>query len=473
MDTGDIVELNIDSLELQGRGVARHAEDGRVVFVERGLPGQRVKALVGTVKERFAEAEAVAVLSHSEHEVAPACPHFGPCGGCTWQDLAYAEQLRWKTILVQETLSRLGGATGKAAAPLVQPCLASPLEYGYRNKMEFAFVPAQPGEQPRVALPPHLNLGLRKRGSHEVIDVTACKLMRPEVMDVLEQIRRWTSQSGLPAWDEGTRTGCWRFCTVRQSEPMGGLPAQLFVQIITARHPDADLAVAELSRVLKGLFLNVAAVVHHVRTSPTPLAQGEELRRHGGALRLPMPLGDLVFHVSADGFFQTNTHGAVLLYDTIKDMAGLTGTEKVLDLYCGSGGIALWLARHAAAVAGADASAEAVRDAQKNAQANKETLGDVQLSFKAVNLRRGLEGLPFVPDVVVVDPPRGGMEPAVIDWLLKERPGRLVAVSCNPATLARDLARLGETYEVQAVQPVDMFPHTPHVEVAVLLVRKD
>lgn len=463
MHTGDIVELTIDSLELQGRGVARDAERGMVVFVERGLPGQRVKALVGKVKERFAEAEAVTVLDPAPHQVEPACPHFGPCGGCTWQDLAYAEQLVWKSRLVQDALGRLGGESGKAAAGLVASCIPSPLEYGYRNKMEFAFMPGN-SHTP-------LYLGLRKRGSHEVIDVTHCKLMHPEAMAVLDQVRRWTAQSGLPAWDETTRTGCWRFCTLRQADAAQGLPLQMFVQLITARHPDADLAVAELTRVLKGLFPSVAAVVHHVRVSPVPLAQGEELRRHGGPLRLPMPLGDLVFHVSADGFFQTNTQGAVKLYETIREMAGLTGTEKVLDLYCGSGGIALWLARHAAAVAGMDASAEAVRDAQKNAAANKAVLGDVSLSFKAVNLRRGVEGAPFAPDVVVVDPPRGGMEPAVVDWLLKERPGRLVAVSCNPATLARDLARLGEAYEVQAVQPVDMFPHTPHVEVAALLVR--
>ncbi|AGW13364.1 23S rRNA (uracil(1939)-C(5))-methyltransferase RlmD [Megalodesulfovibrio gigas] len=463
MHTGDIVELSIDSLELQGRGVARDAASGMVVFVERGLPGQRVKALTGTVKGRFAEAEAVAVLEPSPHQTTPACPHFGPCGGCTWQDLAYPEQLRWKSRLVQDSLARLGGETGKAAADLVAPCIASPLEYGYRNKMEFAFMPGD-SRTP-------LHLGLRKRGSHEVLDVTACKLMHPEAMAVLEQVRAWTAQSGLPAWDEATRTGCWRFCTLRQADAGTDLPMQMFVQLITARHPEADLAVAELTRVLKARFLSVAAVVHHVRVSPVPLAQGEELRRHGGPLRLPMPLGDLVFHVSADGFFQTNTQGAVKLYETIREMACLTGTEKVLDLYCGSGGIALWLARHAAAVAGMDASAEAVRDAQKNATANKAVLGDVAPSFKAVNLRRGVEGAPFVPDVVVVDPPRGGMEPAVVDWLLKALPARIVAVSCNPATLARDLAKLGQAYAVTAVQPVDMFPHTPHVEVAVRLER--
>ncbi len=471
MQAGDVIELSIDSLELQGRGVARDPASGMVVFVERGLPGQTVSALVTVAKGRFAEAEVVSVKKDSPNQVAPACPHFGPCGGCTWQDLGYATQLEWKSRLVGETLARLGKETGKDAAAKVVPCLASPKEYGYRNKMEFAFAPGEKG---------NLHLGLRQRGSHEVIDVTDCKLMGPEVMVILATVRDWTRHSGLPAWDERHRSGCWRFCVIRQADARPGdgtdgdldIPVQYFVQLITAPHPDAEAAGAELARMLKQQFPAVSAVVHHTRKNPVPLAQGEELRRHDGPLRLPMPLGDLTFHVSADGFFQTNTDGAVLLYNQISAMAALTGTEVVWDLYCGSGGIALWLARQAAAVVGVDASKEAIRDAEKNVVVNQVQLGGASLTFMASNLRRGVGAGPAAPDVAIVDPPRAGMEPAVVDWLRAHLPQRIVAVSCNPATLARDLAKLGDDYTVETVQPVDMFPHTPHVEVAALLVKK-
>jgi len=444
----DTLELTIESLAVGGRGVARVA--GLAVFVDGGLPGQRVQALVYALRKRFAEARVVAVLSPGPHEAEPACPHFGDCGGCCWQHLAYEEQLRWKRTFVEDSFRRLAGIADVA----VLPTLASPLQYGYRNKMEFTF---GTGEARR------LSLGLYRRSEHEIVEVADCRLQSSLAMDILAFARERCRKSKSPSYDPVTRQGFWRFLVVRESGD------RCLVQIITTESTAQHAAVDDLAEKLRHSFPQIVAVVHALRRHPAQVARGESVRRVYGAGHLNYELAGLKLEVAANAFFQPNSAAAELLYATVRDLAGLAGGETVWDLYCGVGGFGLILAPLAGSVVGFEIDAAAVDNARRNARAN----GLSNLSFRAGDLARTLSAETSAPDLVVADPPRAGMDAAVVKHLLERRPSRIISVACDPATHARDVQRLSPAYALAAVQPVDLFPHTAHVETVALLVRRD
>lgn len=446
IEPGALIDCDVTALAFGGRGVARL--EGMVVFVERGLPGQRVRARVERTKKRFAEARVEEVLSPSPHQVEPFCRHFGVCGGCLFQDLDYAEQLRWKERHVADALARIGGLE----AVDLRPILASPAQRGYRNKMEFAFEGRGDG----------LRLGLRERGGQRVVDLLECHLQPPETARLLAAARVSCRASGLPAWDG--RAGFWRHLVVRRSEATG----ELLVHCLTGPESRHFQAVLDLAAALKEAVPGLTAFVHSVSAARSGPAAGQETIRAVGADHLTERLGDLSFRVSAEAFFQTNTRGAELLYGAVADMAGLTGAEVVFDLYCGSGGIALTLARRAARVFGFEVVEPAVEDARFNAGLN----GLSNCRFVAGRIApRRLKDLP-APDVLVCDPPRAGLDDPALEAVRESGAARVVAVSCDPATLARDVARLAPVYELVAVQPADLFPHTAHVEAVALLRRR-
>lgn len=441
------LELAVDKMAFGGQGLAR--VDGFVVFVDGALPGSRVLAQVTKPGKRFAQARVIRVLDPGPHAVEPFCPHFGKCGGCLFQDLDYGEQLRCKTGQVADALARLGGARHCE----VLPALPSPAVREFRNKMEFAF--AGTGER--------LALGLHRRASASLVNVEHCSLQAEPCMDVVRHAREFCRRVGVPAYDERTRRGVWRFLVLRRSEATG----QALAHVITGPGPDGGAARA-LCEELLATFPALAGAVHSVRANNAAVAQGErQVSAHGRPWIEERLLG-LTFRVSPDAFFQTNTPGAEALYGAALELAGLTGAEAVLDLYCGVGGLALAAAGRAARVTGIEIHAPAVEDARGNATRN----GIGNCTFLAGDAGALLAGLDHVPDVAFVDPPRAGMTPQAVAALAGLGPRRVVYVSCNPATLARDAALLAETgYALTRARPVDLFPHSPHIECAALLER--
>ncbi len=457
--------LDITALASGGAGVARIGDEqgGRVVFVERGLPGQRVLARITLVKKRFAKAEVLDVVEQTPHAVDAQCPHFGRCGGCSWQDLDYPEQLRWKQTLVRENLERIG----KLKEPPVQPTLPSPKTYGFRNKMEFAFSPGKAKGE--------INLGLHEPGSANVLNVEGCLLMSDKTMDVVAEVRRMAGSSKARSFDPEYGSGFWRHLVLRESAATGSCIAN----IITSPGPEFDEIMDGVARRLLDHFPHISCVLHSLRTSTLTVAQGETIESvyareeddPGLACLLNEPMGELNMSVSAESFFQTNTMAAQTLYSVVTGMAERVAGDgklgEVWDVYCGVGGIALSVAGLCAGVKGFDNSESAIADAQANAEDN-EIANCEFLAGDALALMREDSGS---PELVILDPPRSGLHPDMVGVILEKAPKAVIYVSCDPATQARDLALLSPVYDLVESQPVDMFPHSPHVENVALLIK--
>lgn len=449
LGVGQRVECEAQSLADGGRGVAR--VEGMAVFLDHALPGQRVEAVIERLHRRHAEARVVNVLSRAPGQVEPFCPHFGVCGGCDFQDLEYGRQLAWKRTQVAQALERLGGI---ADAP-VEETVPSPLTRGFRNKMEFAFFGARGA----------LRLGLRPRGQgDEVVDILQCGLMAGDAGALLAAAREAAASSGLPAYDPATGRGFWRFLVLRRN-----LAGQVVALVITAANPKGEQAVRRLTDALGGACETLGGVAWGIRTKRPQLAISESLRTIWGGSRFIETCAGLACELSAESFFQTNTLAAEKLVEIVRREAALTGVETLYDCCCGAGLLGLALAREAKEVIGFEVYGPAVADARANA--SRLCLQNVR--FVAGDLAKTLAGpgLPR-PDVVLADPPRAGLDETVVARLIDLSPERIVAVSCNPATLARDIGRLSLAYRLVRVTPVDLFPHSHHVESVALLRRK-
>lgn len=435
-----IMELTIEQPAFGGAGLARH--EGLVVFVEGGLPGSRVSARVVRQDKSCLRAVAVEVLTPSPHAAEPFCPHFGTCGGCTWQDATYAAQLAWKRDIVREQLRRLGGMDADVA-----DTVPSPDERFYRNKMEFSFGGGPGGT---------LALGLRERHNPgRVLDIGTCFLMPEPAIPIVNAVREMAAALQLPPYFAKTGTGVWRHLVLRRSESTGRWLAQIIVG------PTAPFKrLRNFGENLLGRFGELAGVVLDVRRDRSDFAIAEHRAFTAGEESLEETLDGITLRISAEAFFQTNTKAAAGLYAKAAGAARLTGDETVWDLYCGAGGLSLFLAREAAKVTGYELSEAAVEDARANAALN----GLANCSFVAGDLKDAVAKAKSRPGVVVLDPPRAGLHPDTAAALLKAGAPRMVYVSCNPSTLARDLGRLSRAYRVAAVTPVDLFPHTPHIE---------
>ena len=487
--SGKLVELHIDALALGGAGVGRMPEviagdDGGVddfagagmaVFVAGALPGSRVRARLTQVHRRHAEAVVAEVLSPSPEAVAPFCPHFGLCGGCSLQHLAPESQLAWKQRQIVEALARIG----KVQPKVVLPPVAAPSSQRFRNKMEFAFQ-AAPGGQ-GVAL----RLGLyeaaapgqlaghssKQSGVGRVFDLAACPIFPQVGEDIVAAVRAGCIKARLTAYDRASREGFLRHLVLRHSVHQDALLAQL----ITAPATEGQgRAVQALGQELLDRFPQLTGFVHSERGSADGLSQAERTRLTLGAPVLIEALESARYSISPDAFFQTCTKGAEALYAALRTLADLAPTDTVYDLYCGGGGIALFLAGSCGRVLGLEQNASAIADAEANARLN----GTKNCRFLRADLS-GQEPIPLrlpedyeIPAVAVVDPPREGLDAGLVQWLVAKPLPRLVYVSCNPATLARDAGLLSAAYELAAVQAVDLFPHTAHAECLALFVPK-
>ncbi|WP_207261678.1 23S rRNA (uracil(1939)-C(5))-methyltransferase RlmD [Desulfovibrio sp. Huiquan2017] len=454
----DIIECSIESLAFGGRGVAH--VDGMAVFVAGGLPGDTVTARVVKAKKRFAEAVLETVVAPSPHRVEPKCPHFGQCGGCAVQDLEYAEQVAQKAAQVENALRRIGGVEDF----VLDAPAASPVVWNYRNKMEFAF--EQRDDGPHLGLRAVLPAG--DKGLAPVLDIEECHLCGRRDMEILRTARDFVRASGLPAYDPAADAGFWRHLVVRHTALN-----EIMVHLITAEAPGDYGRAEELGEILADRFPDLTAFVHSSRARRSLAATGEKMvfRLGARAVTEMVEHGDRQarYHLGPNAFFQTNTAGAGELFGTVREFGGFTGSETVLDLYCGIGAIGIFLADAVKKVVGVEVSEEAVSKAWSSAKLNK--LDNCGFTAASLDSPAALKGLPKV-DVLVVDPPRAGIHENTAKAILALAPKRILAVSCDPTTLARDVKRLSERYALKRARAVDMFPHTHHVETVALLELK-
>jgi 23S rRNA (uracil1939-C5)-methyltransferase len=442
---GDELELTIDSLAYGGAGVARL--DNYVVFVSGGLPGDRVRAVVGKRKRSYAEARAVEVLSPGPDRIAPVADH----PGAPWQVLAYERQLEIKSEQVADALSRIGKLEGFAMEPIV-PAVE---QWRYRNKLEYSFGTGPAGE---------LVCGFHAPGRwDEIVPISDCLLASERANTVRDRIVAWCRDQELSPYDRRSGRGLLRNLVVREGRRTGQLQARL---VTADGRLDRDSLVEAAGDGLAGLlWTRTDSVAETTQGGTTELLAGTE--------RFDEQLGGMDFRISAEAFFQTNTEMAERLYELAIDYAAPGGFERLYDLFCGIGTIGLLAAPRVAEVWGLELIEEAIADAITNARLNEVDnahffAGDVRLALRDLVERAGR------PDVLVVDPPRAGLSQKVVRRVIEAGPSRIVYVSCNPTTLAPNAAQLVADggYELVRVRPVDMFPQTPHIECVAELVRR-
>ena len=444
---GDSLVLAIDDLAFGGEGVGR--VDGYVVFVRGGVPGDRVRVKLVEARSRFGRAVIESVETPSPDRVEAPCPYFGRCGGCRLQHLSYPLQLAFKAKQVRDCLERIGGL-GEFA---MRPILAAPDPYGYRNKMEFTVAPGPV-------------IGLHQADRYDVVlDIERCLLQSDTLNRLLGELRRETTARALSVYDQASGEGLLRFVSLREGRRTG----EVMVNIV-ATTPDIE-ALGALAERLAARMPATASVVLNVNAKKASVAVGTEEHLLVGRDHIRESLGGLAFQVSANSFFQTNTAQAERLFAVVEEACALEGGETVLDLYSGTGAISLLLARRCRRVYGVEVAEAAVADAVRNAREN----GIENCTFLSGEVRHVLPTLTrdgVSAEVVVADPPRAGFHPKALHALAALAPARLVYVSCNPSTLARDLADLcRQGYRLEWVQPVDMFPQTPHIEAVARLAR--
>jgi len=444
------VSLAIDDLAFGGEGLGRL--DGYVMFVRGGLPGDRLRVRVTETRARYGRGVIESVESPSPQRVAAPCPYFGRCGGCRLQHLAYEAQLEFKTKQVRDCLERLGAAADFA----LRPILPAPDAYGYRNKMEFTVA----GTAGAAVV------GLHEADRYDVVlDIERCLLQSDRMNALLDEVRAQVRRRGLTVYDQETGQGLLRFVSIREGRQTGDAMVNL-----VAAAPDVE-TLGPVAEALRAREPSTASVVLNVNAKKAAVAVGTEEHVLLGRDHITESLGGLRFQVSAGSFFQTNTAQAERLFALVVEACELRGDETVVDLYSGTGAISLLLARHCRRVFGIEVAAAAVEDAVRNARAN----AIENCTFLAGEVRHVLPALladGVRADVVVADPPRAGFHPKALAALVALRPARVVYVSCNPATLARDVGDLlRQGYRLEWVQPVDMFPQTPHIEAVARLRR--
>ncbi len=460
---GQQVEIVIGGLVAGGEAIGHLG--GYAVFVPFGAPGDRLVVEIVSIKPGYARGLIRQILAPGPGRSEAGCLVFGQCGGCQWQHLAYGAQLEAKTGLVAEALTRITKLDGSA---VVRSTLGMERPWNYRNKAHWAIAaPLVPGRGRRAPTAGRLRLGLYEARSHRVVEPETCAIVHPVLNLVFDFLRHTLPEHDLAVHDESTGRGWLRGAFAK----IGYRTDQLMIGLVatTAHFPGA----ASFTEAVVDRFPAIDSLVLNVNPARTNVLLGDRTELLFGRAQLTERIGDRTFQLSARSFFQINPLQTEVLYGKVRELAGLTGTELVVDAFCGTGTIALVLAGDAAEVWGIEAEPAAVRDAEDNARANGVDNAHFLLGRVEQRLPRMVaEGL--APDVVVLDPPRKGCEAEVIAAIAAARPARVIYVSCNPTTLARDLAAFRDAgYRLDLVQPIDMFPQTAHVEAVALLVSGD
>ena len=458
-------QLEIHGMGAKGRGIGR-AADGRVVFVPYTAPGDLLDARV--TKKRKSYYEAVPLRFHrlSDWRTEPVCPYFGVCGGCQLQHITYENQLKVKEQTVLDQWQRLGGLEWKEQLPI----LPSPVVHHYRNKMEYAFTDSRwltPEEIESGREFDRRGLGFHVPGHWDrILDIDHCYLQAEPGNRIRNALRDWAKAQNLSFYSPRRRQGLLRQLTVRVATTGQ-------IMVIVHFFENDRPAIEKVMQFLGETFPEITSLQYVVNPKANETIYDLPVEVWKGSDHIIEKIGDLRFRIKAKSFFQTNTVQAARLYERVREWAGATAGDTVYDLYSGTGSIALFLAPQAGKVVGIETLPEAVEDARYNARLNgidnaHFVQGDAKDLFHADLLRQ--DGR---PDMVVVDPPREGLHKSVVEQILRARPRRIVYVSCNAATQARDLDLMKNFYEISRIQPVDMFPQTYHVENIAVLDRKD
>jgi len=459
------VILNIEDLAFGGAGVARY--DNYIVFVKKGIPGQKIRALITKVKTNYAEAKILEIREQSPFYQEAPCPYFDYCGGCTLQNLAYDTQTKFLYSQVQQLYEHLGGFNSIPVLPVIR----ADSIFRYRNKMEFAFSNKRwLLKNDDLHQPADFALGLRTPDNYyKAIDIDDCLIAPPETAAIIPLVRKYARDNCLTPYNSKNHTGYLRHLVIRK----GIMTDQIMINIVTAGNTPENLR--PLADLLTKQIPNISSIINTVSHNVSGTTRGEITHLLAGQAFIIEKIGDLRLKISPESFFQTNTQMANRLYEVIRQLARPEPQQVIWDLYCGAGSIALYLARYCHAVIGLEVVEASVANAQENARINNISNATFITFDLEKQIRTDADVLVQLPspDTLIVDPPRGGLNSHLIKKLLKFRPLRIIYVSCNPATQVRDLKELttDDTYRITAVQPLDLFPHTPHIEVVTALER--
>ena len=457
--------LEVIDAGAKGKAVAR-AEDGRVVFINNAVPGDIATVLTHKKRKSYYEGTAISFSKYSEKRVEPVCDYFGTCGGCKWQHMGYEHQLYYKQKEVENNLKRLGGIE----IPDVSPILGAADQYFYRNKMEFSFSDnkwlTKEQIESDVVIENRNALGFHIPGMWDkILDIGKCHLQRDPSNAIRNFIKTKAEDFGLSFFNTRKQEGSLRTLIIRFSS-IGEL--MVLVQFYEVDEPKLK----QLLDAVAEEFTEIDSLQYVINSKGNDTIYDQDVICYFGRDHIFEEMEGLKFKINAKSFYQTNSEQAYELYKVTRDFAGLTGDELVYDLYTGTGTIAQFIAKNAKKVVGIESVPEAVMSAQENAELNgidnvEFFVGDMKKVFNAEFI--STHG---IPDVVITDPPRDGMHKAVVEQLIALNADKIVYVSCNSATQARDLALLDSHYRVKKVQPVDMFPQTHHVENVVLLEKR-
>lgn len=456
--------LLIENAGSEGKSIAR--ADGKVVMVQYAVPGDIVNARVIQKKRRFEIAAITEMVQASPDRVETFCEHAGTCGGCKWQQMSYESQLKYKQQQVQDAFERIG----KFPFPLLPPILGSTHTTEYRNKVEFSFTDRKwldnVEDIGKFDAAQNVGLGYHITGRFDkVFDVFTCHLMPKLNDEIRNSVRDFCIQNGYEFYNLYGQNGFMRNMLLRSN-----LKGE-WMLIMSFGYEDTEKREALLNFIHQK-FPQITALMYVINEKKNDSMYDLDIKVYKGNDHLIETIEDLQFYIGPKSFFQTNAYQTIELYKKAREFAGLTGNELVYDLYTGVGTIALFVSKLAKKVVGIESVEQAIEDAKKNAALNQITHADFFAGDMKDMLTQAFIETHGMPDVVITDPPRAGMHEDVINQLLQVRPKKIVYVSCNPATQARDIALMTEVYEVEKVQAVDMFPHTHHVENIALLKLK-
>lgn len=454
--------IEITGIAAEGKALAR--VDDLVVFVPYCVPGDIVDLQVTKKKHSFMEARVARIVRPSEHRCEAICEHYGLCGGCKWQILPYEDQLRWKQQQVEDNLRRIG----HIELPPISPILGSQKTYEYRNKLEFTFADHKwlTTEQMKQGIPFEPGLGFHIPNCFDkVLQIDTCHLMPDFNNAIRNAIRTKAIELGMTFYNERTHEGMLRNLMIRSNNKGELMVVVAFGSALTPLHE-------QLLAYIRDSFPAIISLMYVVNEKMNDTIGDLDIRLFHGQDHIIERMENLQFKVGPKSFYQTNTDQAYELYKVARSFAQLTGNEVVYDLYTGTGTIANFVAHQCKQVIGIEYVPEAIEDAKVNAALNGLTNTDFYAGDMKDILTRDFIREHGRPDVIITDPPRAGMHEDVINVILEAAPGRIVYVSCNPATQARDLNMMDAAYRVTRVQPVDMFPQTQHVENVVLLEKR-
>jgi 23S rRNA (uracil1939-C5)-methyltransferase len=462
---GKELDLDITTAAFEGKGLGKVGE--YAVFVKNTAPGDRVRVRIIRKRKKYAEGILLELLQPSPVRITPKCRHAGTCGGCTWQHIPYEKELEYKATHVRDHFQRIGGFHGMDTLPVI----GAPEPFYYRNKMEYTFgdrrwLTEEEVQSDREIADRDFALGLHVPGRYDrILNLEECHLQHPVSFRILDAVREYALTNNIPPYNTHKHEGFLRNLIIRNAEHTG----DLMVNLVTNGEDDAVMA--PLTGWLLDRFPEITTVIHTINDTRSPSSEGRYQNVLHGPGYIREHLGPYHFRIDPNTFFQTNTQQSIALYDVV--LEALDKVPVLYDLYCGVGTLSVYLSGKAERVVGIEIHAGAVEKARENAAENGVghavfEQGDMKDIFNDDLIHRHGR-----PDVIVTDPPRAGMHESVIGQILSILPEKIIYVSCNSATQARDVALLSEKYRLERIQPVDMFPRTYHIESVAVLSRKE